>query len=137
VLENGVLMPATVVIGVSANLSCATCTLHFAARTVGGGGGGSSDIGGGSSSSSSWVISHGVNHTKGEWGSHTFPYRLPAQTGGTLEVGLILMVQSQEEEEGEEEGQLVTSMEAGEEEGLLLGTLAEFTLRRLGAARSG
>jgi hypothetical protein len=135
-------MPATVVIGVSANLSCAICTLHFAARTVGGGGGSSSDIGGGSSSSS-WVNSHRVNHTKGEWGSHTFPYRLPGQTGGTLEVGLILMnVQSQEEQEDEEEGegeagQLVTSMEAGEEEGMLLGTLAEFTLRRLGAARSG
>jgi hypothetical protein len=63
------------------------------------------------------VISNAVNHTRGSWSSHTFPIRLPAQAAGTLQVGVLIRAAGAETAQP------------------LLGALAGFSLRRLGAAR--
>jgi hypothetical protein len=117
VLVNSVLMPSTVVAGLSANLNCTECTLHFVARVAADGVENRAQTEQEVVSTSDWVISNAVNHTCGSWSSHTFPIRLPAQPTGTLQVGVLI--------------RSTQSLEAPS----VLGTLAGFSLRRLGAAR--
>ena len=96
-------VPATVVLGIAAKVSCDGCALHL---LVGSGSGG-------------WVKSKAVNHTADVWGEHTFARTLSGEQGssGVVRFGLVL--------------QLGDS--AGLPPGSPLATLSGFSLRRLGS----
>ena len=112
-------MPATVVAGLSANLNCTECTLHFAARIAANDVANKAQTEQGMVPTMDWMVSNAVNHTRGSWSSHTFPIRLPAQATGTLQIGVLIRYVATQ------------TLEAPAR----LGSLAAFTLRRLGAPR--
>ena len=73
-------VPATVVLGIAANLTCDGCTLHLVVDTGTGG----------------WVQSNAVNHTVGIWGKHTFARTLAGEQAGSgvVRFGVVLQLGS-------------------------------------------
>ena len=110
----GVLMPATVVVSIAANITYPGCTLHFMLGTT--------TTTGPAGGASSLVTSFAVNHTKDSWAVHTFVSRLPSQAGGLLNVGVALQVDTS-----------VDAAAAAPKPGTLLATLSGLSVRRLGS----